>query len=347
MDKNSAVDVIFEDIKLKGIKKLEEFIEQKQIEDLYIDFKTSGYNNSDYTGKNSINKDDRDNLGKAISGFSNTEGGLIVWGIETGKDDEDYAKNFKEIKNIKQFSSLIQSTLHDICVPPNMLVESLEIHSKENPNNGFVITKIPKSKIMPHHYKGVYYIRSGGSFVICPHSVLMGIFGKDPQSNINLDFDYSERSDNNTYIGGKLVEICYFTIKPNLVNNGLGIASNVFLTLKLKETNNISINNDPHYNGFIMTRAKTKDFLVFNFNLSPEITIGSSQIIAVNDFYFAFDDQNEPHDLYFEILCGSNKQQTNGFICDLKKEKIKEMLINFRKDKNGFVQELMNNLIKI
>jgi hypothetical protein len=58
-------------------------VERKAEEGLYLDFKQK----SDRWGP-ALN-DDKANLAKAISGFANTDGGLIVWGVKARADKKD------------------------------------------------------------------------------------------------------------------------------------------------------------------------------------------------------------------------------------------------------------------
>src|ERR1022692_4832237 len=60
----------------RGEPAIDEFIAEWQSEELFLDFKRSASNGA---GRR-LTDHDRDNLGRAISGFGNSEGGLIVWG---------------------------------------------------------------------------------------------------------------------------------------------------------------------------------------------------------------------------------------------------------------------------
>lgn len=65
---------LFERIKTQGKPAIEEFILTQKAEELFLDFKRSADNG---TGR-SLNQNDRKNLAKAISGFGNSEGGVVV-----------------------------------------------------------------------------------------------------------------------------------------------------------------------------------------------------------------------------------------------------------------------------
>ena len=57
------------------------FIRERQEEHLYLDFKLA--NQAD------LNRDDRKNLAKALSGFANSSGGIIIWGVEANDKNAD------------------------------------------------------------------------------------------------------------------------------------------------------------------------------------------------------------------------------------------------------------------
>ena len=62
-------------------KMMASFVELKQEENLRLDFKLQS--NSEFT-----NKDDIRNFAKALSGFANSNGGIIIWGINARKNAE-------------------------------------------------------------------------------------------------------------------------------------------------------------------------------------------------------------------------------------------------------------------
>ncbi|MBW9235526.1 ATP-binding protein, partial [Leptospira santarosai] len=58
-------------------------IDEQQEENLFLDFKLK----TDATSSN-LSKDDKKNYAKALSGFSNTSGGIIIWGVDCRKNEE-------------------------------------------------------------------------------------------------------------------------------------------------------------------------------------------------------------------------------------------------------------------
>ena len=87
----SRAEDIFEKLIYFGEDAIDEFILNRQTEELFMDFKQAA---SDGKSMRSLHPNDRRNLAKAISAFGNSEGGVLVWGVECAKDVEvgDVAK---------------------------------------------------------------------------------------------------------------------------------------------------------------------------------------------------------------------------------------------------------------
>jgi hypothetical protein len=161
---------------------IDALIEDRQSEELFLDFKRSSDNGSG----THLSGDDRKNLAKAISGFGNSEGGIIVWGVDCkhSKPHGDVAGAKVKVKNAKRFKSLLEGAVSGLTLPPHPKVEHTAIEDDEGA--GFVVTSIPKSYLAPHQsIVGMqYYMRAGSDFVPVPHGVLAGMFGRAPQPTV-------------------------------------------------------------------------------------------------------------------------------------------------------------------
>ena len=95
-----------------------------QTEELFLDFKQAVS-----TGKNgtSLHKDDRKNLAKGISGFGNSEGGVIVWGVECSRDCDigDVAKAKVKVKNVHRFLSWLENAISGCTIPSAIILSAL------------------------------------------------------------------------------------------------------------------------------------------------------------------------------------------------------------------------------
>jgi len=92
---------IFERILGEGETAIDEFIDTRQSEEFFLDFKRP----TDDGSGSKLHSGDRENSPKAISGFGNSEGGVIVWGVycSPAVDYGDVARAKHPILNIQRF----------------------------------------------------------------------------------------------------------------------------------------------------------------------------------------------------------------------------------------------------
>lgn len=182
----SRAEDIFNKLVYFGEDALDEFIYERQTEELFMDFKQA---NS--TGKHgwALSPDDRRNLAKCISAFGNSEGGVIVWGVECSRDTDvgDVAKAKVKVANVHRFMSWVENAISGCTIPSHNKVRNHIIATDEN-GDGYLATYIPKSEIAPlmTTVGNNIYIRSGSNNVPAPYAVIAGMFGRRPQPNIAL-----------------------------------------------------------------------------------------------------------------------------------------------------------------
>ncbi|MBO4284668.1 MAG: putative DNA binding domain-containing protein [Alphaproteobacteria bacterium] len=182
----SRAEDIFQKLVYFGEDAIDEFILNLQTEELFLDFKQAVSTGKNFT---TLHKDDRRNLAKAISGFGNSEGGVVVWGVVCSRDTEvgDVAKAKVKVKNVHRFLSWLENAISGCTIPSHNKVRNHIVSVDEN-GDGFVATYIPKSDITPlmTTSNSTIYIRSGSNNVPAPYAVIAGMFGKSPQPNIEL-----------------------------------------------------------------------------------------------------------------------------------------------------------------
>ncbi|MBR2033771.1 MAG: ATP-binding protein [Alphaproteobacteria bacterium] len=182
----SRAEDIFQKLIYFGEDAIDEFIINRQTEELFLDFKQAVSDGKNFT---TLHRDDRKNLAKAISGFGNSEGGVILWGVECSRDLEvgDVAKAKVKVKNVHRFLSWIENAISGCTIPSHNKVRN-HIVSVDKNGDGFLATYIPKSDIAPLMTTGNnhIYIRSGSNNVPAPYAVIAGMFGRTPQPNIEL-----------------------------------------------------------------------------------------------------------------------------------------------------------------
>lgn len=221
---------IYNKIKEKGIEAIDEFILERRSEELFLDFKRSADN-----GKGKfLHQNDRNNLAKAVSGFGNSEGGVIVWGVDCSKDFDgaDVAKAKYPIDNVEKFVSLLQGAISGCTIPPHSKVENYGI-KEQGKSSGFVVTYIPQSMSAPHQaiHKSQYYMRVGSNFAPVPHGILSGMFGRRPQPRVFLMFSTEPAKINIKNTNEQNEVLC--KIGFLITNDGLGIARDTFLNAEI------------------------------------------------------------------------------------------------------------------
>jgi len=219
---------VFDEIIADGESAIDQFIADREAESLFLDFKRSS---TDGVGKK-LDQSDRSHLARAISGFGNSEGGVIVWGIDcrTGEDYADVARAKYPLENPQRFLSWLQGAVSSATIPPHRGVRNVAITA--DGSKGFCATYIPKSDNAPHQIiasgRGQYHylIRAGSDFIPTPHAVLAGMFGRRPQPAIFQNFAVSTPDiSEDDPIG---VETA---LGIRVGNGGRGIASNVFMII--------------------------------------------------------------------------------------------------------------------
>lgn len=182
----SRAEDIFEKLIYFGEDAIDEFIMNRQTEELFLDFKQAA---SDGKSMRTLHPNDRRNLCKAISAFGNSEGGVLIWGVECARDVElgDVAKAKIKVKNVHRFLSWLENAISGCTIPSHNKVRNHIISADAN-GDGFLATYIPKSDIAPlmTTVGSQIYIRSGSNNVPAPYAVVAGMFGKRPQPNMEL-----------------------------------------------------------------------------------------------------------------------------------------------------------------
>lgn len=216
--------VLFDEIRGEGEARIDRFIAEKHVEELIIDYKRSADDGATLT---TLHDDDKKNLAKAISGFGNSEGGVILWGIECSRDrnGRDIPTTKRPLKDAKRFQSQIERNISGCTIPVHSEVQNYAVVAPDG--SGCVATIVPRSSLSPHQVAGDcrYYIRAGSSFVPASHSVLLGLLDRRPAPEPFLMFAFKPASlDRGTaelqiglqfvHHGPGLLEDCYLHFMP-------------------------------------------------------------------------------------------------------------------------------------
>jgi len=220
---------LFSRIKDGGAAEIQTMVANSVVEELFLDYKRAATN----APFNRLDASDRRNLSKGIAGFANSEGGVIIWGVDCRRDPTtgaDIPTGIHPIAHALAFKTLLDSAISGVTLPAHGSVENFSVTLSGSA--GCVVTHIPIGMHVPYRTlvdKEEYYIRAGSNFVPTPHMVLAGLFGQSPLANLELIVRLQ------TITGSAQPNrSCRITMEVSVFNSGRGIADDLFLNTELK-----------------------------------------------------------------------------------------------------------------
>ena len=158
------------------------YVTSQQEENLTLDFKL--INRPDFS-----HTDDKKTLARALSGFANSSGGLIIWGIDARKNGQkiDCAREAHEIRPLSLLLSRLNELTSRAVSPPIDAIRHKPISSGQD--SGFAVTLVPESESGPHMAKlgeDRYYKRSGDAFYKLEHFDLEDMFGRRKKPKLSV-----------------------------------------------------------------------------------------------------------------------------------------------------------------
>jgi hypothetical protein len=213
-----------------GAKEIAEFIRLGQEENLHLDFKT--VSNANLRGN-----DDKRNLAKSLSGFANSSGGIIVWGVDARKNAQgiDCASASAEIAPVRLFLSRLNELTGDAVSP---IVDGIRHKAIETTGDrGFAATLVPESESGPYMAKlgeDRYYKRSGDSFYKMEHFDLEDMFGRRQKPRLQIDLNNLLVPADNTQE----------ELRIKIQNVGRAIARHVGIFMRLESVDITEVDGD-------------------------------------------------------------------------------------------------------
>lgn len=132
---------------------------------------------------------DRKHLSEALSGFANSDGGLLVWGVYARRvGNSDHAVGLHPICDSARFAHELTQATPDLVSPPVPGVRHFAIPNPSQPDEGVVVSVIPQSESTPHMARArgahSYYRRAEGSFRPLEHYEIADLFGRRARPKI-------------------------------------------------------------------------------------------------------------------------------------------------------------------
>ncbi|HFJ9274801.1 ATP-binding protein [Bacillus cereus] len=229
-------ELLFQTLKDNGWEEIQRMIAEQQEETVFLDFKRK----TDHT-TNEPATPDRKNYAKALSGFANTSGGIIIWGVDARKNDDgiDAAIGQKLIANAKAFQGELNSLLANALSPLLPGIENIHILNPNNPKEGFVVTYVPASDLPPHQallQVNKYCMRSGDNFVQMEHANLADAFGRRQRPVLQVQYEIQRGLTYGGVVGERQFE---YSIVVGIRNIGRYVAT--YPAIRIKEGKNLRL----------------------------------------------------------------------------------------------------------
>jgi hypothetical protein len=225
----SIAQKLFDAIRDGQLQEIQRLVSEKVPESTWLDYKLARANvKANDRGK----REDWDTLSKACCGFANTEGGVIVWGVDArapSPDEPDVPQQVQAINQFGEFSSWLEREAAMCVSPPVHGIQHLFIPL--GADTGIAVTLVPAGQALPYRKavadsKGFHFIvRAGSSFIQAPLPLLAGMFGRHPQPRVVLRLWASEVWHSQSYVEG--------TVELLIRNAGSMIARNIYANLMI------------------------------------------------------------------------------------------------------------------
>lgn len=136
----------FSDLKIRGEAAIDDWIESEVPEGIFLDCKRK-----ENAGKPDLDSNDRRALGKTLSALANSEGGVLIWGVDAREvEGVDKLTTKTPIRNLRAFRSRVDHAIAELISPPIPDIEVLEIPARDDPDIGFLAIQVPCSERRPH-----------------------------------------------------------------------------------------------------------------------------------------------------------------------------------------------------
>ena len=189
---SSYVEEVWKNLELNGEIYITKLLADSAEENLQLEFKTKKD-----PSEIKLHKDDKQNLGKTLSGFSNAEGGIAIWGIATEKNEigTDKAVQPRPIADIDNALEVFRNQCATSLQPENQNIKFICIKCGEDQSKGYIAIAIPKGPMRPYMSKAPdhskYFRRTSIGFQPLEHYEIADLFLSNTNAVLELGWDVS------------------------------------------------------------------------------------------------------------------------------------------------------------
>lgn len=171
--------VLFES--LTSFDDFEELIASGEAEGLHLECKAPS--------EPRLNPDLKRKLATAVSGFSNTAGGVVVWGVSTTKHAHtglDVLTQLEPVGQCKKLAQQIQNAIPTLTTPAVFGTQVRQVKGRPRDTKGIVLAYIPAYRGDPvqSNLDDFFWFRTGDEFRKVPYEMIKRLFAASDTPDI-------------------------------------------------------------------------------------------------------------------------------------------------------------------
>lgn len=204
---------LFDRLQAEGEAVLREMLEQQTPETVELEFKAKAD-----LQRPGLTTDDRRNLGRTLSAFANSAGGLLIFGADarTKVEGVDCLSELTPIPNIARFATEARVLSGQYLMPRHPGIAQATIPTDEGDDAGYLAIYVERSERRPHMSMAPedrrYHKRAGDSTFVMEHYDVEDAFNRISAPSISFEARIDE------------------------VRHGMGDSFNIFVSLALRNT---------------------------------------------------------------------------------------------------------------
>jgi len=158
---------------LESWDRLQQLIDRGETESVFLECKAPE--------SPQLTRDLKAQLAAALSGYSNSLGGVVVWGLGTTRHPAsglDVVTHLVPIGNARMFRQQVDVAVPTLAYPTLTRVLTKEVHRSPDTGHGIVLAYVPQSTGDPVQslIDRRFYLRTGEGFVEMPYEVIRRMF---------------------------------------------------------------------------------------------------------------------------------------------------------------------------
>jgi hypothetical protein len=160
-----------------------------------------------------LSRDLRSHLATALSGFANTAGGVLIYGVSTTRHEHsglDVLSQMEPIGHCKSLDHQIKRTIPVLSTPPILNCQTKTLTRNPTDTRGLVLLHIPHVKGDPVQstVDHLFHFRTGDEFKPAPYEVIKRLFAATDAPDIRVTFDSAlvKREKNQSWVIPIVVE---------------------------------------------------------------------------------------------------------------------------------------------